>query len=139
MIAAPGMAEGAKTSNPAGLIDIYPTLVELCGLPPNERLEGHSLAPVLKSSEHQRDVPTICTFWDNNHAVISKLWRYIRYADGSDELYAITDDFREWHNLAEDARYTDVIKAHAAHLPKVNAEPMPDSRGFGSALQGVPD
>ena len=139
IIAVPGMAAGAKTSNPAGLIDIYPTLIELCGLPPNERLEGHNLVPVLKSPSIQWEVPTICTFWKDNHAVISQRWRYIRYADGSEELYEITKDPREWHNLAGDARYAGAIKAHAAHLPKVNAEPLPGSRGFGSALQGVPD
>jgi choline-sulfatase len=138
IIVAPGMAANAKTSNPAGLIDLYPTLIDLCNLPSNEGLDGHSLVPVLKSPTIRREVPTICTFWKDNHTVISQQWRYIRYADGSEELYEITQDPREWHNLAGDVRYAAVIEAHAAHLPKVNVEPLPGSRGFGSAFQGVP-
>jgi arylsulfatase A-like enzyme len=138
IVAAPGMAAGAKTSNPAGLIDIYPTLVDLCGLPPNGELEGHSLVPQLKSPLTRRETPTICTFWKDNHAVISGEWRYIRYADGSEELYEIVKDPREWQNLAGDERYAEVIAAHAAHLPQVNAEPHPGSRGFGSAFPGAP-
>ena len=139
VIAAPGRAAGAKTAPPAGLIDIYPTLVELCGLPPNKRLEGQSLVPLLKAPDASREVPTICTFWKGNHAVISERWRYIRYADGSEELYDIRKDPREWHNLAGDAAYRAVIQQHAVHLPKVNAEALPGSRGLGSALKGVPD
>ncbi|NQT13201.1 MAG: sulfatase [Planctomycetes bacterium] len=139
IVAAPGMARAVKTRKPAGLIDVYPTLVDLCGLPPNPRLEGASLAPLLKAPDMAWDRPTICTFWQNNHAVISQEWRYIRYADGSEELYRIQDDPREWNNLAGDLQYRDAIRRLAAHLPKINAEPLPDSRGLGSALQDVPD
>jgi len=45
----------------------------------------------------------------------------------------------QWKNLAGDARYREEIRRLAGHLPKVNAEPLPDSRGLGSALRGVPD
>jgi hypothetical protein len=62
-----------------------------------------------------------------------------RYADGSQELYEIAKDPGEWHNLAGDARYASVIETHAAHLPQVNAEALPGSRGLGSALADVPD
>ena len=139
LIAAPGMAADVKTHKPAGLIDIYPTLVELCGLPPNKQVEGVSLAPLLKDPDISWDRPTICTFWKDNHAVISDQWRYIHYADGSEELYDIKQDPREWHNLAGDSQYREVIRRHAAYLPKINAEALPGSRGFGSRLQGVPE
>jgi len=139
IVAAPGMAKAARTQKPAGLIDIYPTLVELCGLPENARLEGASLVRLLKDPDTPWDRPTICTFWKDNHAVISEQWRYIRYADGSEELYRIQEDPHEWENLAGDSRYRQEIRRLAAHLPKVNAEPLPGSRGLGSALKNVPD
>jgi len=139
VFAAPGIARAVKTDKPAGLIDIYPTLVDLCGLPPNPRLEGASLAPLLKTPNRAWDRATICTFWKNNHAVISQQWRYIRYADKSEELYDIREDPREWKNLAGDPQYRDVIRRLAEQLPKVNVEPVPGSRGLGSALKDVPD
>ena len=61
----------------------------------------------------------------NNHAVRDERWRYIRYADGSQELYDHDADPLEWKNLAGDAQYTAVKNKLAAWLPKVNA---PDAR-----------
>ena len=65
------------------------------------------------------------TFGPNNHAVRDERWRYIRYADGGEELYDHQGDPREWTNLAGDAQYTAVKNKLAAWLPKVNA---PDAR-----------
>ena len=138
IFAGPTVAAGVTTHKPAGLIDIYPTLVELCGLPPYEPLEGASLVPLLRNPDVPWDRPTICTFWKDNHAVISERWRFIQYADGSQELYETQRDPHEWHNLAGDPQYRAVILEHAAYLPKINAEPLPESRGFGSRLKGVP-
>ena len=61
----------------------------------------------------------------NNHAVRDERWRYIRYADGSQELYDHDADPLEWKNLAGDAQYTAVKNKLAAWLPKINA---PDAR-----------
>jgi arylsulfatase A-like enzyme len=139
IVAAPGMARAVTTKKPAGLIDIYPTLVELCGLPQYPQLEGNSLVRLLKDPDTPWDRPTLCTFWKNNHAVISEQWRYIRYADGSVELYKTQDDPHEWENLAGDSRYRTEIRRLAAYLPKVDADPLPGSHGLGSALKDVPD
>ena len=57
----------------------------------------------------------------------SERWRYIRYADGSEELYDHRRDPHEWRNLALDRQYAAVIAEHRAHLPKVNAPPAPGS------------
>ena len=57
----------------------------------------------------------------------SERWRYIRYADGSEELYDHSRDPHEWKNLALDRQYAAVIAEHRAHLPKVNASPAPGS------------
>src|SRR5216117_1626290 len=51
IFAGPGVAKSAQCSRPAELLDIYPTLVELCSLPAKEGLEGHSLVPQLKSAK----------------------------------------------------------------------------------------
>ena len=60
--------------------------------------------------------------------VRSERWRYIRYADGSEELYDMEADPNEWQNLASDPALASVIEEHRRWLPKTNAKPAPGSR-----------
>ncbi len=71
----------------------------------------------------------ICTQGFGNHAVRSADWRYIRYADGSEELYDQIKDARNFYNLAGDARYELVKRELATWLPAINAEPHPTYTG----------
>jgi arylsulfatase A-like enzyme len=127
IFAGPGVAKAAKCRQPGELLDMYPTLVELCGLPAKEGLEGHSLVPQLKNSKANRPWPAITTHNIANHSVRSERWRYIRYADGSEELYDMRADPNEWTNLAGDSKYEKVIREHARWLPKLNLPPAPGS------------
>jgi arylsulfatase A-like enzyme len=120
IFAGPGITPGQRCARPAELLDIYPTLVELAGLPPRPGLEGLSLAPQLRDAQAPRDRPAITTHGQNNHGVRSERWRYIRYADGSQELYDMVNDPNEWTNLAGDPKHAPVIADHARWLPRVN-------------------
>jgi arylsulfatase A-like enzyme len=123
MFKAPDIIQSGSRSNAAvNLLDIYPTLLDLCDLQPKPGLEGVSLLPLLKDPGVEWERPSITTFYHNNHSVRSKRWRYIRYADGTEELYDHSIDKQEWNNLAEQEKYTDVKKELAQWLPKVNAE-----------------
>jgi len=83
----PGMrSAGVERKQPVNLLDLYPTLVEMCGLPANPRLDGTSLVPLLKDAKAKRN-PTVSTFMPGNHAVITERWRYIVYNDATEELY----------------------------------------------------
>lgn len=130
MVRAPGFPAGSRCAEPAGLIDLYPTLLELCGDAPESRLEGRSLVPQMRDPGAPRP-PTLTTFFVGNHAVRSRHHRYIRYADGSEELYDHRDDPHEWHNLASRADQRDVIRDLARSLPRVNTAPLPGSTGLG--------
>jgi len=123
IFAGPGVREGGRCKQPAELLDIYPTLIELCGLPSRGGLEGHSLVPQLKDAKATRPWPAITTHNVGNHAVRSERWRYIRYADGSEELYDLETDPHEWQNLARDIRLADIVKEHARWLPQTNTLP----------------
>ena len=79
-------------------------LIELCGLTPRHGLDGHSLVPQLKDANAPRPWPAITTHNRGSHSVRSERWRYIRYADGTEELYDHRDDPHEWKNLANDPR-----------------------------------
>ncbi|REJ65435.1 MAG: DUF229 domain-containing protein [Planctomycetota bacterium] len=129
IFAGPQVAKTARCGEPAELLDLYPTLVKLCGLPAREGLEGHSLMPQLRDAQTARPWPAITTHNHDNHSVRSRDWRYIRYADGSEELYDHRRDANEWQNLAADPQYQADLARHRAHLPKRNARPVPGSGG----------
>lgn len=127
IFAGPGIASGGRSDQPAELLDIYPTLIELCGLPARSDLEGHSLGPQLRNADAEREWPAITTHNHDNHGIRSREWRYIRYADGSEELYNMKHDPNEWENLAGDIRYQQVIDQHKRWIPSENRKPAPGS------------
>lgn len=128
VFAGPGVTGGQVCTRPAELLDIYPTLVELAGLPEKSGLEGRSLVPQLRDAEAERIHPAITTHGPGNHGVRSEDWRYIVYADGSEELYHHETDPNEWTNLAGDPRYAEVIARHREFVPVADLPPAPGSR-----------
>ncbi len=91
------------SSQPVALIDLYPTLCDLVKLPLPEHLDGSSLKPLLLNPAAKRDKPAItCMNGGKNagYAARDERWRYIRYGDGSEELYDHQNDPNEWTNLA---------------------------------------
>jgi arylsulfatase A-like enzyme len=128
IFAGPGITEGAVCSKPAELLDIYPTLVELSGLPPRTDLEGHSLVPQLKDANTPRKWPAITSHNRNNTTVRTENYRYIHYADGSEEFYDMQQDPAEWKNLIGDPNYAKLIEEHRTWLPTVNEKPAPGSK-----------
>lgn len=118
IISAPGVGEaGQRVQSPASLIDLFPTLVELCGLPTREDLDGESLVPQLRNPQAKRTTPAITTLGGKHHSVRTDRWRYTRYADGSEELYDHENDPNEWKNLATDTRANAKIKKLAKWIP----------------------
>lgn len=112
-----------RTDKPVELLSIYPTLIDLCGLPVNPKLEGVSLEPLLEDPNSEWEHVALSTLGQNNHAVRDDRWRYIRYADSSEELYDHQTDPNEWNNLAvqSSAREHDAIIARLSkHLPGTN-------------------
>jgi len=149
IFAGPGVASaegGRMCREPVGLIDIYPTLVDLCGLgEAMEReqlltvpLEGHSLRPLLTADDADWPHAAICTFHYQNHSVITTDHRYIRYHDGSEELYDTTADPHEWHNLAGKPGSAEVIDRLRNQLPNNDVDPVPNSAGLDCLPDDLP-
>ncbi|MDP6358024.1 MAG: sulfatase [Planctomycetota bacterium] len=129
IISVPGGVK-AKTDKPVELLSLYPTLIDLCGLPANPKLEGASLRPLLENPNADWKNVAISTLGQNNHAVRDQRWRYIRYADGSEELYDHQSDPNEWKNLAAEAstpEHSKVIASLKRHLPKTNLQQRGDN------------
>lgn len=124
VIAAPEVAQpGARIAPPVSLLDLYPTLLELAKLPTRGDLEGVSLVPLLRDPQAGRSRPVLMTWGPGNHSVRNERWRYIRYADGSEELYDHEDDPHEWRNVA--GLHADVARELRAWIPSEAAEAVP--------------
>lgn len=128
IIAGPGIDGGMICSQPVGMLDLYPTLLELCGLPGNPQNGGHSLAPLLVNPETAWPHAAITTYGYKNHAVKSDRYRYIIYENGEEELYDHEDDRHEWNNRATDPANAEIKERLRRHLPETNAPWSPQAR-----------
>lgn len=108
---------GKTSSRVTSLIDIYPTLIELCGLPPRKNLDGRSLVPLLKNPNQEWNHPALTAYDVSEFAVSTEEWRYLRLIDGSEELYHLETDPEEWRNLAGLEKFEAKKQELAAHLP----------------------
>ncbi|MXX75962.1 MAG: sulfatase [Holophagales bacterium] len=113
---------GATSPRPVSLIDLYPTLVELAGVPSRRGLDGQSLVPLLENPESEWPRPVLTTYGYGNHSVRTERWRYIEYHDGGQELYDHDTDPNEWTNLASVPEYAPVVDELAGFLPTTNVE-----------------
>lgn len=128
IFAGPGVTQDARCTKPVELLDLYPTLAELTGIPIPDGLEGHSLVPQLRDAGADRPWPAITTHNPDNHGVRTEHFRYIHYADGSEELYDLRQDPNEWKNLASTDGYQAQVLRHRKLAPATSAPPAPNSR-----------
>lgn len=118
------------SETPVGLIDVYPTLANLCGVPyPTHQLDGVDLTKLLAGKTKQRGAPVLSTYGRGNHTIRDDRYRYIRYSNGDEELYDDEKDPYEWTNLANDSHLNDVKAALRKWLPKENAPGVPEVKG----------
>lgn len=94
-------ARGKVCAEPVSLMDLYPTLIEVCHLAKKEGVAGQSLAPLLMNPDQVTDRAVVTAFDPGNHSLSTRDWRYLRYDTGEEELYDIQTDPHEWHNLAK--------------------------------------
>ncbi len=119
---APGVTQpGTICKKSVDFLSIYPTLCDLAGLPIPSHVEGKSLKPLLINTSADWEHAAITTHGFGNHAVRTERWRYIRYKDGSEELYDHARDEYEHRNLATNPEFTRIKQELAKRLPQKNA------------------
>lgn len=106
------------------LLDIYPTLIELCGLPQIGELEGESLLPQLIDPKTKRTSPAISSLTPNFHSIRDDRFRYISYGNGEEELYDHETDPNEWINIAHDENYQEVKQRLKIFVPTNARKPV---------------
>ncbi|QBN20477.1 sulfatase [Flavobacterium nackdongense] len=99
---------GSRSGRTVNLLDLYPTLIELTGLPKNEKNEGISIVPILKNPKVAWDHPSLTQMGEGRNTIRTEKWRYIRYNDNSEELYNHENDALEWVNLANKPEYATI-------------------------------
>jgi arylsulfatase A-like enzyme len=126
---APGVTK-PNTRCDAGVdfMSIYPTLVDLIGLPIPDHVQGSSLRPLLENPQAKWAGVGLTTHGRGNHAACDGDWRYIRYADGSEELYDHRNDPHEWTNLARLPEHASVRRRLAAWCPAEEAADAPQEQ-----------
>jgi len=118
----PGLTKpGGVSARTVDFMSIFPTLTDLCGIATPSHVEGPSIKPLLADPKAEWNKPALTTYQFNNHAVRSEGWRYIRYADGGEELYNEQTDPNEWTNLASDPQSAAQKAELAKSLPATNA------------------
>ncbi len=118
----PGLTKpGSVCHRTVDFMSLYPTLCDLCGLETPKHIQGKSIKALLADPAAKWDQPAVTTYLYQNHTVRTERWRYIRYADGSEELYDHDSDPHEWTNLAKQTRFAGVKEELAKWLPKENA------------------
>ncbi len=133
----PGVTKpGGICKSPVDFMSVYPTLCDLTALPKPAWLEGDNIKPLLADSAAAWTGVGITTFGQNNHAVRTDRWRYIRYADGGEELYDHSNDEYEWTNLATKPERAALKAELAKHFPTINLPPS--SQGKMSDSEGDP-
>lgn len=115
-------AQGRRCERTVSLLDLYPTLCDMAGIPTPKHCEGDSIKRLVEQPKSAWDRPVVTTHGYKNHAVRSERYRYIRYADGSEELYDHQTDPLEWTNLAGREEMKAVKDDLARWLPTTNRE-----------------
>ncbi len=116
IVRGPRIASGSVCTQPVSLIDVYPSLVDLAGFEIPDWLDGSSIKPQLLEPTTPRP-PAISSYGEANTAIRTERWRYIRYEDGSEELYDHGVDPNEWTNLANDPRHAELKRELARWIP----------------------
>ena len=105
------------------MLDLFPTLNDLCKLPKVNGLSGYSITTLLRDPNQNWERPAITSHGQGNHAIRTKNWRYIRYADGGEELYDHQSDPHEWDNLADQPKHRQLKSELAQWVPAADVKP----------------
>ncbi len=135
----PGLTPAdVRCDRPVDYSSIYPTTLALASIPIPSHADGKDVSSLLRDPASAWSQPAITTHGRGNHAVRSEDWRYIRYANGDEELYHDAKDPLEYVNLAAKPEFSAKKAELAAYLPKTEKPDLPRTRGGEEGEGGEP-
>ncbi|MEI6467789.1 MAG: sulfatase, partial [Verrucomicrobiota bacterium] len=131
IIRMPGMKSQQDCPRVVNLMDLFPTLIEACGLPAKPDIDGRSIAPLLRDPNAPWPYPSITVNGRGNASVRDERWYFIRYNDGAEEFYDMAHDPMQWTNLAasNDPEVRSEMKRLAASFPASFAPDVAHNQG----------
>ena len=121
MVRVPGLTQAGSTTNRCVCLqDLYPTLVELCGLEKPSHVDGKSFVPVLKDPQNEWESTAITYLYDQYASIRTEQFRFTRYKEGQIELYDHSKDPNEWKNEANNPEYSSIIQDLGDRLPPID-------------------
>jgi arylsulfatase A-like enzyme len=135
----PGVTKpGGVCARPVDFMSVYPTLCDLAGIAKPAHVTGQNIRPLLANPQAEWTIPALTTHGQNNHAIRTERWRYIRYADGGEELYDHSTDTYEWTNLAAKPEHAALKQELAAFFPKENVAEIKGEAGDSENAEPKP-
>lgn len=132
-----GVAQNKEVETTVSLIDIYPTLIELCNLQVSKKLEGVSLVSALQNPSSSIDRNVFIPHAERySYAIVNSNWRYIHYKGGAEELYNVKKDPNEWYNLIGTGAYQHIIEAMRKAVPKQFSAPATPKSKLKLIIEG---
>jgi len=136
---APGVTPAdVRCDRPVDYSSIYPTTLALAGITIPSHADGKDVSSLLRDPASVWSQPAITTYGRGNHAVRSDDWRYIRYANGDEELYHDAKDPLEYVNLATKPELAAKKAELASFLPKIEKPDLPRTRRGEEGEGGEP-
>ena len=141
LIRVPGMKGKQDCPRVVNLIDLFPTLNDVCHLPAKPEIDGRSLAPLLRDPQTPWPHPSVTVNGNGNACVLDDRWYFIRYRDGTEEFYDMQGDPMQWTNLirSADPAHRAQIQRLGGLLPTTYAPNVAQNTGGREAKQAAPD
>ena len=124
IVSGPAVKENTEYDGVVSLIDLYPTLIDYCGLKANKQNEGKSFSASFKEPDKIDSRSALTTMSADDFAITQGDLRYYRYHDGSEELYNLVKDPNEWTNLAKNLETQPLRQKLKALIPKQAKKPI---------------
>ena len=105
--------EGARCESLVSLVDLFPALLDLTGIPHPETLEGESLLNAIEGRDECKDRAVFSEFYAKGtpeRMIRTPQWKYIHSHDDIAQLYEVASDPLERRNLASNPAYAEVRK-----------------------------
>ncbi len=136
MISGPDLPRGKRVGSTVGLIDIFPTLSELCHLPAQHQMDGQSIVSLMTGDQIEKNRNLFIPYHlRGSYSVVNEDYRYIYYKGGGEEFYNRKNDPDEHHNLIGEEANRSIIAEMKKVVPESFRKPATPKKSLELVLE----